>query len=512
MFCGILLATPGAAKGYHPGFPQNAGFRTHPRQRVNSTRKKFGFQLIFSNAEVAGHLVLSMVLARLLDPDDIGVYSMSAVLVAVAHLFRDFGVTAFIKRQKELSEETLRSALGVVMCTSWTMALVMFLSAPLWSGFFHEPRVENVVKVLAMGFVLIPFGALPGAILVRNMEVVRTAKAGMIALSVYFTVSVVLALKGFEHMTMAWASVINIATHITAVRLLSTTKTPWIPGFKNWARVANFGVGAMITSAMTAIDNAIPDIALGRLSTPANVGFFSKANSTINIASSGVMPAVNYFALPYMARLHHGQGDVAAEVCRVTSYLATLLLPAMAMTALLANEVIFLLYGAKWLPSAVAVPWLCISAGLGVLFSFVPAALMGIGKPYVAGLPMLMLLGLKAVFIGLLFDGTLQSFAEAMVVAQVLTVPMGLWIQYRYLGIAPLRWLAMAAPVVGLTLTLLVSMLALKWVLPALPAWAMLLALGLPAAIGWALLLRLFGLPVYGELRTLFVRWRKSRA
>jgi O-antigen/teichoic acid export membrane protein len=184
----------------------------------------------------------------------------------------------------------------------------------------------------------------------------------------------------------------------------------------------------------------------------------------------------------------------------------------MAMTALLANEVIFLLYGAKWLPSAVAVPWLCISAGLGVLFSFVPAALMGIGKPYVAGLPMLMLLGLKAVFIGLLFDGTLQSFAEAMVVAQVLTVPMGLWIQYRYLGIAPLRWLAMAAPVVGLTLTLLVSMLALKWVLPALPAWAMLLALGLPAAIGWALLLRLFGLPVYGELRTLFVRWRKSRA
>lgn len=512
MFCGILLAARTPAKRYCPGFPQNAGFRTHPRQRVNSTRKKFGFQLIFSNAEVAGHLVLSMVLARLLDPDDIGVYSMSAVLVAVAHLFRDFGVTAFIKRQKELSEETLRSALGVVMCTSWTMALVMFLSAPLWSGFFHEPRVENVVKVLAMGFVLIPFGALPGAILVRNMEVVRTAKAGMIALSVYFTVSVVLALKGFEHMTMAWASVINIATHITAVRLLSTTKTPWIPGFKNWARVANFGVGAMITSAMTAIDNAIPDIALGRLSTPANVGFFSKANSTINIASSGVMPAVNYFALPYMARLHHGQGDVAAEVCRVTSYLATLLLPAMAMTALLANEVIFLLYGAKWLPSAVAVPWLCISAGLGVLFSFVPAALMGIGKPYVAGLPMLMLLGLKAVFIGLLFDGTLQSFAEAMVVAQVLTVPMGLWIQYRYLGIAPLRWLAMAAPVVGLTLTLLVSMLALKWVLPALPAWAMLLALGLPAAIGWALLLRLFGLPVYGELRTLFVRWRKSRA
>lgn len=479
---------------------------------MSSTRKKFGFQLLFSNAEVAGHLVLSMVLARLLDPDDIGVYSMSAVLVAVAHIFRDFGVTSYVKRQKELNEDTLRTALGVVMCTSWTMALLMFLSAPLWSSFFGEPRVENVVRVLALGFVFIPFGALPGAILVRNMEVVRTAKANLIALACYVTVSVVLALQGFDHMTMAWANLVNIITNVTALRLLSTRKTPWIPGFKHWSRVANFGVGAMSTSALVAIDNAIPDIALGRLSTPTNVGFFSKANSTINITSSGVMPAVHYFALPYMARLHHGQGDLAAAVCRATSYLATLLLPAMAMTALLAHEVIFLLYGAKWLPAAGAVPWLCVSAGLGVLFAFVPSALTGIGKPYVAGLPMLLLLLLKGVFIALMFDGTLESFARALVVAQVLTLPVGLWIQHRFLGIAPRRWLAMAAPVVGLTLSVLGSMLALRWALPPLAPWQTLLVLALPAALGWALLLRPFGLPLYDEVSTVFARWRESRA
>jgi O-antigen/teichoic acid export membrane protein len=479
---------------------------------VNSTRKKFGFQLIYSNAEVAGHLVLSMVLARLLDPDDIGVYSMSAVLVAVAHIFRDFGVTSYVKRQKELNQDTLRTALGVVMCTSWTMSVLMFMSAPLWAAFFGEPRVENVVRVLALGFVFIPFGALPQAVLVRNMEVVRTAKAGLFGLGMYVTVAVVLALKGFGHMSMAWANFANIAAHVTALRLFSNTPTPWIPGLKNWSRVANFGLGAISTSALTAIDNALPDIALGRLSTPSNVGFFSKSNSTINIASSGVMPAVNYFALPYMARVHHGQGDIAAEVCRVTSFLATLLLPAMAMTALLANEVIYLLYGAKWLPSAGPVPWLCVSAGMGVLFSFVPAALTGIGKPYVAGLPLLLLLLLKLLFIGLMFDGTLDSFARSMVVAQVLTLPVGLWIQQRYLGIAPRRWLAMAAPVVGLSLSLVGCMWALKWLLPPLPAWLSLLALGLPAVVLWWLLLRAFGLPLYAEMYGAFERWRTSRA
>ena len=62
------------------------------------------------------------------------------------------------------------------------------------------------------------------------------------------------------------------------------------------------------------------------------------------------------------------------------------------------------------------------------------------------------------------------------------------------------------------SLLLLASMMALKWALPPLPAWAAVLVLGVPAAIGWALLLRLFRLPLYEELSTLFVRWRQRRA
>lgn len=421
---------------------------------MSSVRRKFGLQVIVSNGEVAIHLALSMVLARLLSPDDIGVYSMSAVLVAVAHIFRDFGVSAFIKRQKELDFDTLRAALGVVMATSWTVAVVMFLSAPLWAGFFNEPRVQSVVRVLALGFLLIPFGALPGAILVRNLEVEQTAKASAVALTVYVTVSVLLALNGYGHMTMAWASVINIAIHVTALRWLSRTPTPWLPAIKGGRRVANFGIGAIATSAMTAIDNALPDILLGRMANPASVGFFSKSNSTVNIASSAVMPAVNYFALPYLARLHHANANLAEQVCRATSYLATLLLPAMALTVLLATEVITVLYGPKWLPSVEPVGWLCLCGGIAVLFSFGPSALTGIGKPYVAGVPLAVLLCLK-VTLGLwLFDGTLTSFARAMALAQVLALPLYLWVYHRYLAIGPMLWLRTIAPVLALTLLL----------------------------------------------------------
>lgn len=477
---------------------------------MSSVKKRFGVQVIVSNGEVAIQLALSMVLARLLSPEDIGVYSMSAVLVGVAHIFRDFGVSSFIKRQKELDPDTLKAALGVVMSTSWLVALLMFFSAPLWASFFGEPRVEKVVRVLALGFVLIPFGALPGAILVRNLDVRQTSKATAIALTVYVSVSIGLALKGFGYMTMAWASVINIAVHVTALRLLSRTPTPWLPGFRGWKRVANFGVGAITTSAMTAIDAALPDILLGRMSQASTVGFFSKSNSTVNIASSAVMPAVNYFALPYLARLHHANANIAAEVCRATSYLASLLLPAMAMTALLAHEIISVLYGPKWLPSVEAVGWLCISSGIAVLFSFSLPALTGIGKPYVAGLPLAVLLVLKVVLALWLFDGTLTRFAQALVLAQLLVLPIYLWVMARYLQVTLGLWLRTVIPVVVLALLLGGLMAAVRHYLPPLPNLLVLLIMGGLAAPVWLALLVALRLPLVEELAGVWARLRRT--
>lgn len=475
---------------------------------MTSVKKRFGLQVIVSNAEITVHLVLSMVLARLLRPEDIGVFSMSAVLVAVAHVFRDFGVSAFIKRQKTLDQATLRAALGVVMTTSWLVAALMFISAPLWASFFKEPRVEEVVHVLALGFMLIPVGAIPGAILIRDMEVQQTAKATAIALTVYVTVSITLAMHGFDHMTMAWANFFNIATHVTALRLLSRKPTPWIPSFKGWKQVANFGVGSIVTSALISLDNALPDILLGRMSNASAVAYFSRAYSTVNIGTNAVMPAVNYFALPQMARLHHANADIAAAVCRATSYLITVLMPAMVMIALLAREIILLLYGEQWLPSVDAVRWLCISGAITVIFAFSPPALTGIGKPYVAGLPLFALVLLKVVLAMVMFDGTLVSFAHAMVAAQVLALPVYLWIIRRFLGITLHLWLRTVLPVTGISLVLGAAMWLVKLELPELRPSVTLLLMGLIAAPLWLGLIWLTRVPLKQEFESLLATWR----
>ena len=122
---------------------------------------------------------------------------------------------------------------------------------------------------------------------------------------------------------------------------------------------------------------------------------------------------------------------------------------------------------------------------------------------------MAVLLCLK-VTLGLwLFDGTLTSFARAMALAQVLALPLYLWVYHRYLAIGPMLWLRTIAPVLALTLLLGGAMWLLGQLLPRTPHLLTIVVHGVVAAPIWLGLVRVFKLPLMDELRNLGQRLRR---
>ncbi|MBS0493919.1 MAG: oligosaccharide flippase family protein [Proteobacteria bacterium] len=423
-------------------------------------------QFLFSNLALVANFALSIVLARLLTPQEIGIFSMSAVLIAVAHVFRDFGVTAFIKREKELTPEVLRNALGVLLISSWAVAIVMFLSASYWASFFQEPQVIPVVRVLAVGFVFIPFGAIPTAILSREMAVEKSAYMTAVSTVVYFVVSVVLALKGFGAMTMAWANLVNIIVAGAMARWMIARPLPWLPAFRQLGDIVHFGLGNLLTALLKAADSALPDILLGRWMTPAAVGLFSRANSTVNMASTALLPTVNYFALPHMAKVHHAHGSISWEYLRASSLINALMLPAFATIAVLARDIVSLLYGQTWLEAVPAIPWLCLSYAINSLFTLSAPTLTGVGKPYAAIGPNALLVAAKLACAVWLMDGTLYSFAMAVALGQLLSVPYYLWIHKQFLSLNWTAWATSTLPLVAQALLVGGVCLGVRQVLP----------------------------------------------
>lgn len=405
-----------------------------------SVRRKIALQVVVSNLSIVVNFALAVILARLLSPDDIGVFSMSAVLIAIAHTFRDFGVTSYLKREKTLTDQTIRTARGLLYITSWSMALAMFLSAGFWARFFNEARVEDVVRVLALGFVFIPLGAIAQAVMTRELNVVRSSQVAAVSTLVYFVVSVSLALQGFQHMTMAWANLVNILVTGLAYNWFLGRRLPWRPSLQNWRSMVSFGTANVLTALCKVINSSIPDLVLGRLSVAADVGLFSRATSTVNMVDKVIAPSINYFTLPYMARIHHATGNVSAHFQRAGSIISSVLLPVLAWVGLLAHDIVLLLFGEKWLGGVPAIPWLCAAAAIATLFRLTSHTVTSVGRPFTALPPLIVLIGGKLLAISLIYDGSLSSFAMAIMMGEMMSVPIYMYINRALLHVNLKQW------------------------------------------------------------------------
>ncbi|MDP2809176.1 MAG: oligosaccharide flippase family protein [Rhodocyclaceae bacterium] len=467
-------------------------------------------QFVASNGAMAVNFVLVIILSRMLSPAEIGIFSLSAVVVGFAHVFRDFGVSAFIKQQKELTTETLRAAMGLLICASWSIAILLFLVSGTVAEYFGQDGVRPTLQVLAAGFLLIPFGAIPQAVLGRDLQVGKQAIVTATSTITYFCASIAFANAGFSYMTMAWANLINITVTGLAYIAVRPKGMPWLPSLTGWRKVINFGTGAMLTSSLQAIDDAIGDLMLGKLSGPHLVGLFSRANSTVNILSHIARPTIEYTALPYLSRVHHSGADLSIEVRRAVTYLTGIYWPALLAIGFFATDIVALLYGSNWLEASAAIPWLCIAIGTQITFSLLRPALTGMGHPYLIAVPLAWCVLFKVALVLTLFNGSLASFAESFAWAEILTIPIYLVIAHRFMNISPSIWYLAIQRSLVVAFFIGIGIAGLLTVLAPITTPALRLLAVIPSlCMLWLMLLHWTRHPLIGELHRA-LKWLKD--
>jgi O-antigen/teichoic acid export membrane protein len=99
-------------------------------------RRSLVINFFSSTGATIVQFIVSLLLARMLSPAEIGVFSMTVVFVNIAHIFRDFGVGTYLQREPELTEERMRAAIGVMFTTSWLIAAALFFASGAISRWF----------------------------------------------------------------------------------------------------------------------------------------------------------------------------------------------------------------------------------------------------------------------------------------------------------------------------------------------------------------------------------------
>lgn len=458
--------------------------------------------------------IVSMILARMLTPAEIGVFSITVVFVNIAHVFRDFGVASYVTREKELTPQKVRSAIGVLYTSTWLIALAIYLGSGWIARYFAYPEIEPVTQVLAFGFLLIPFSSLMLAILLREFEADKLAWVTLAGTTAYTVTCLSLAYLGHGTMSLAWANFANIAATALAYLPLRPKGLPWLPSFKGWGQIIRFGSGTILTNLANTLNNSIPDLLLGKLGSAHQVGLFSRANSTVNIFTYVAGQAVNFGSLSYIAKAHHDKRPLGPLLGRAAALLTGVGWPALIGTTVFGEEIVLLLYGSAWLDSVPAIAPLAWAAALAMLFNYSRAALTAVGLPYLASLPLFASVLTRVALALVLFNGTLASFAWIMLGGSLLTLPVHVLLQSRYLAFDLQAMLRAVWPSVVVACVCALVCWAVKWSLAPHMGSTALLATGIPVVmLCWLAVMRVVAHPLLAELSTLWVaaRGRLSR-
>jgi O-antigen/teichoic acid export membrane protein len=363
-----------------------------------------------SGGNFAIQFVSNVVLARLLLPSEIGIFSVAVAVMAIVHALRDFGVSAYIIKEADLTDDKVRTVFGVALLIGFSLAAAIFLGRGAIADYYSEPQISEILAIMSINFLLLPFGQ-PALVLMRREK--RFSRLAVITLITAFfgvSVSILLAALGFGPFALAYGALASNGLMVVLTLYSRPDHILMLPSLKEWRSVCGFGGMVSVTTIITNLGMQAPELLIGRFLGFSEVGLFSRAFGLAKIVEQLFVNTVNWItSAEFAARLRSGE-KLTGLVLKVTDYTLVICWPAMVFLALKAEAIIWLLFGENWLPAVPLIQALCIARGLHLVVSQAGAIYEGSGA---IGLLMRNETILVVVSVGLLIIG-IQHSLEAV--------------------------------------------------------------------------------------------------
>lgn len=328
----------------------------------------------------AGGFVVFVVLGRLLRPADFGVVAAAYTVTMLLRVIVDAGFTRYLVQRPELPLIYADTAFWTAVAVALALTTIQILTAPYFALLFGIPHLTIVIRALAPLFILGALDTTQIALLDRRMEFRIQAIRRLIGVVISGVIAVGLAISGAG----VWALVAQqlILEGVTVALLWRLVS--WRPRFRASTVCLRelFPFGVRMTSirmsqfAMTNTDNFFIGILFGKVA----LGFYAVAYRMFNVVNDLILTVINRVALATFSRLQHDRDLVNAAFYRASRIGSLIALPAYAGLALLARQVISLLFGTRWIPSAPLLEVLMVAAFAQGQLTLCQAYVVGTGR------------------------------------------------------------------------------------------------------------------------------------
>jgi len=329
---------------------QNRHFRTDHLQADLGGRSARGgavtlsaqvFKFVFSTAA-------TIVLARLLTPQDYGLIGMVVIITNFVGMFQYLGLSTATVRWSELNHEQVSTLFWINLGLSTAIALLTFASAPLAAWFYKEPRLIWITAGYAVSMLLTGLYIQHEAILMRQMRFAAVAIVETAALLIGFAAAIVAAWRGAGY----WALVVNqlVMTLVTLVGIWSLCR--WRPGLP--ARGA--GVRSMLSyggnltgfNFMTYFARNLDNALIGKFWGAYQLGVYSRAYQMLLMPMQQINAPLVAVAVPALSRLADSPERYRAAFLKILEKIAMITMPGVVFMIATSDWLVLFLLGPQW--------------------------------------------------------------------------------------------------------------------------------------------------------------------
>jgi O-antigen/teichoic acid export membrane protein len=308
-----------------------------------------------------GNFALGLVLVRLIDPHDFGLYAVALAASAFVMHVNDMGVIAATVQWRGKVEEM--TATGATLALGFSVACytLFWVIAPKFAQLAGSPEATPIVRLLTATILVDGIIAVRVGLIQRGFQQDKLTIFFAVGFVVNATTAIVLAANGAGAYSFAVAQVAGSV--VAAVVLLWIVRLPFRYGFDREVarRLLRFGVPLAAALGVESLLLFSDSVIVGHVLGPTLLGFYLLAFNVSSWVPGLVGTAVRYVSIPSFSRLAEQDSEaLALGVRRAIPLMATVVMPIAVTMAVLAPALIEFLYGARWVPAAEALRFLAV--------------------------------------------------------------------------------------------------------------------------------------------------------
>ena len=294
--------------------------------------------------------IVSIVLARLLSPDDYGAIALITIFTAVAQVFIQGGFTQALIQKKDTDDLDYSSVFYCSLSISIILyLLIYFIIAPCVAVFYKMPILTDVLRVLSLTIVIGTYNSMQNTLLAKKLLFKKLFWSSFGSIIFAGILGVVFAYAGFG----VWALVAQQLSAVIMTSIIMTFTIKWRPKLLfSLARLKvlfGFGWKLLCSGLIEEIYQNVYSLIIGKKYSSANLAYWNRGKQFPMIIVDNINSSINAVMYPVMSGVQEERDKLKAIVRRSIKMSAYLLFPSMMGLAICAEPVVSILLTDKWL-------------------------------------------------------------------------------------------------------------------------------------------------------------------